>query len=79
MDLATQHHSEVSGECMISLVLSCHGKNLKWRASVPARLQLSFIKQTKENTSSRREGGLTRKKKSMAQFWLLFLCFCSFA
>ena len=41
-------------------------------------LQLSFISEAKEHTSSRREGRLTIQKseeKPLAQFWLLFLCF----
>ena len=31
------------GDCVISLVLFCHSKNLKWWTSVTAQLQLSFI------------------------------------
>ena len=40
-------------------------------------LQLSFIGEAKEHTSSRREGRLTQKseEKPLAQFWLLFLRF----
>ena len=37
-------------------------------------LQLSFIWQTKENTSSRCEGSRTQNKRG-AKFWLLFLYF----
>ena len=62
----------MSGECVISLVLSHCSKNLKWQTSVTALLQLSFTWQAKENTSSRCEGVLTQKKR-VAQFWLLFL------
>ena len=46
----------MSGEYIISLVLSSHCKNLKQRASVTAWLQLSFIWRAKENTSLRCEG-----------------------
>ena len=53
----------MSGECVISLVLSHHSKRWKRQTSVTARLQLSFIWQAKENTSSRREGGPTQKKR----------------
>ena len=60
------------GECVISLVLSCHSKNLKQQTSVTVWLQLSFIWQAKENTSSRHEGRLTQKSRR-AQFWLLLL------
>ena len=35
--------SDMSGECVISLVLSHCSKNLKWQTSVTAQLQLSFI------------------------------------
>ena len=38
-------------------------KNLKWWTSVAARLQLSFIWQTKENISSRHEGMLTQRRE----------------
>ena len=44
----------------------------KWQGSVTAQLQLSFIWQAKENTSSRCESGLTQNKRE-AQSWLLFL------
>ena len=33
------------GKSVISSVLSCHSKDLKWQTSVTVRLQLSFIKQ----------------------------------
>ena len=37
----------VLGECVISLVLSCHNEDLKWRTKVIAWLQLTvlFVKQ----------------------------------
>ena len=52
-----------SGEYVISLALSCHSKDLKQRTDqhYSSVLQLSFIWQAKENTSSRCEGGLTQK------------------
>ena len=67
----------LSGECVISSVLSCCSKNLKrGQTSVIAQ----FYWQEKENTSSRREGRPTQKtqreEKPPAQFWLLFfVCF----
>ena len=61
----------ISGECVISSVLSHRSKNLKWQTSVTALLQISFIWQAKENTFLRREGGPTQKRW-VAQFWLLF-------
>ena len=66
-------------ECVISSVLSRYGKILKqWKdRCYSSMLQLSFIWQAKENTSSRCEGQLTQKtrreEKPPAQFWLLFL------
>ena len=53
----------MSGEYVISLALSCHSKDLKQRTDqhYSSVLQLSFIWQAKENTSSRHEGGLTQK------------------
>ena len=64
--------TQVSGKCVISLALSHHSKNLKWRTD-PV---FSFIWQTQENTSSKHEGRLTQKaqRETPAQFWLLFLC-----
>ena len=51
---------------MMCSLLSLHSKDLKQWAS--------FIWQAKENTSLRREGGPTQKKRG-AQFWLLFYIF----
>ena len=65
-------------ECVISSVLSCHSKTLKQLINqcYSSVLQLSFIWQAKENTSSRHEGGPTQKtrreEKPEAQFCLLF-------
>ena len=68
-----QHRQiHMSGECVISLVLSRCSKTLKQQTSVTVWLQLSFIWQAKENTSSSCEGG-PAQKKSGAQFWLLCL------
>ena len=55
----------LSGEFVISLVLSRHSKNLKQRIDqcYSSMLQLSSIGQAKEKTSSRSEGGLTQKTK----------------
>ena len=59
----------VSGECVISSVLSCCSKYLKWQTSVTAWLQLSFIRQAKGSTPVRCEGGLTPKER-LNPFWL---------
>ena len=69
----------MSGRFVIYSVLSCCSKNLKqWMDQCYSSvLQLSFILQAKENTSSSHEGGLIQKKrreeKPEAQFWLLYL------
>lgn len=48
----------VLGECVISLVLSCHNKDLKWRTKVLAWLQLTvlFVKQRIGNPGGVRAG-----------------------
>ena len=56
-------HVRVLGECVISMVLSCSKKDLKWKTSVTALLQLSFIQQAKKSTPSRHKGGLIAKKR----------------
>ena len=64
------------GECVISSVLSLCSKHLKWWTSVTGQLQLSFIWQAKENTSSRCEGGLSQKKRGLnfgSSFYIFFL------
>ena len=48
---------------MISSVLSPCSKSFKWRASVIALLQVSFIWQAKKSTPSRPECGLTQKER----------------
>ena len=69
----------MSGECVISSVLSRCSKNLKQRMNQcsSSMLQLSFIWLTKENISWRCEGGPTQKtqreERPLAQGWLLFL------
>ena len=67
---------QLSGEFVISSVLSRCIKNLK-RTYGPV-LQLSFIWQAKINTSLRHEVRPTQKTqregRTLAQFWLLFLC-----
>ena len=71
----------MSGECVISSVLSRCSKNLKqWMNQCSSSmLQLSFIWLTKENISWRCEGGPTQKtqreEKPQAQFWLLYMFF----
>ena len=75
--------SQMSGEFVISSVMSRHNKNLKRRMDqcYSFVLQLSFIQKVKENTFSRREGMPTQKtqreERPTAQFRLLFLCFFS--
>ena len=61
------------GQWVSSSVLSRHSENLKQQTSVTAQLQLSFIWQAKENTSSRHEGDTKEAKRREAQFCLLFL------
>ena len=71
----------MSGECVISSVLSRCSKNLKqWMNQCSSSmLQLSFIWLTKENISWRCVGGPTQKtqreEKPQAQFWLLYMFF----
>ena len=60
------------GEYVISSVLSHCSKNLQWQSRVTAWLQLNFIWQVKENTSTRREGRPNQNRHA-ARFWLLFL------
>ena len=69
----------LSGECVISSVLSRRSKNLKQWTSVTAQLQLCFIWQAKENTSLRHEGGSTQKTREASSSILapLFMCFFS--
>ena len=67
---------QLSGEFVISSVLSRCIKNLK-KTYGPV-LQLSFIWQAKISTSLRHEvrptGKTRREERTLAQFWLLFLC-----
>ena len=60
---------EMSGECVISLVLFCHNKDLKWQNSVIAQLQFSFIWQIKDSAPLSCEGKLT-PKKGLNPSWL---------
>ena len=66
------------GECVISSVLSCRSKDLKWWTSVTAWLQLSFIWQAKDNTPSRCEGGPTPKERPSSFGFLLASSFYPF-
>ena len=59
----------ISGECVISLVLSCHSKDLTWQNSVIAQLQFSFIWQIKDSTPLSCEGRLT-PKRGLNPSWL---------
>ena len=67
-------------ECVISSVLSRYGKILKqWKdRCYSSMLQLSFIWQAKENTSSRCEGGPTQKIRSKARGSILAPLFSFF-
>ena len=51
----------LSGECLISMVLSFRSKDLKQWTNVTALLQFSFIWQVKDSTSLRHEGRQTQK------------------
>ena len=69
------------GQWVSSSVLSRHSENLKQQTSVTAQLQLSFIWQAKENTSSRCEGRPTQKKQREERGSILaslFICFFFF-
>ena len=57
----------MSGECVISLVLSCHSKDLKWWTSVTALLQQNFIWQARQSTWRQAD------PKGEASIHLLFL------
>ena len=68
-------------ECVISLVLSHHSKKIEGMDQCYSyMLQLSFIWQAKENTSTSHEGDWPKRweEKHPAQFWPLFLCFFFF-
>ena len=65
---------KVSGECVISSVLSCCSKNLKWQTSVTVQIQLSFIWQAKEDTSPRCKG--QPKGRQRLDFGSSFYIFC---
>ena len=74
----------LSGECVISSVLSHHSKNLKWQTSVTARLQLTFKQQTsisaqfylaskgKYILKAGRQANTKEETIRGVQFWLLF-------
>ena len=66
----------LSGECVISLVLSHCSKDFKQWTSVTAQLQLSFTQQAKESTLLRCEDRPAQKERP--QPWLpLFTGFVS--
>ena len=73
----------MSGECVISLVLSRHSKILKQEMdqSYSYLLQLSFIWPAKENTFASCEGALTQKMRRkapgsiLASLFILFIYF----
>ena len=66
------------GECVISSVLSCRSKDLKWWTSVTAWLHLSFIWQAKASTPSRCEGRPAQRRgpPPLASSWLPPCVFC---
>ena len=65
------------GQWVSSSVLSRHSENLKQQTSVTAQLQLSFIWQAKENTSSRHECGPKREAHSLILVPLFIFYFSS--
>ena len=67
----------MSGECVISSVLTHCSKDLKWQTSVTAQLQLSFIWPAKESTPSRPEGGPTPKERPQSTLASPFIRFVS--
>ena len=67
----------MSGECVISSVLSRCRKDLKQLTSVTAWLQHSFIWQAKNNTPSRHEGGPTPKERPQSVLASSFYPFVS--
>ena len=67
----------MSGESVISSVLSRCSKDLKWQTSVIALLQLSFIQQAKDSTPLRHEGGLTQKERPQSVLASSFYSFVS--
>ena len=72
----------MSGECVLSSVLSHQSKALKWRTSVTALLQLSFTWQAKDSSLLRHEGRLTQKERPqsiLASSFYMFVCSPSWA
>ena len=66
------------GDCVISLVLNRHSKDLKQRISVTGRLQLSCIHQGKDKTPLRGEGKPTPKERPQSVLASSFYMFVSF-
>ena len=66
--------SNMSGECVISSVLSQHSKDLKWQTNVTPQ---SFIQQAKESTPSRCEGRPTPKERPQSVLASSFYPFVS--
>ena len=62
--------SDMVGECVISSVLSHHSKDLKWRTSVTARLQLRVLlgKQRKVHSQGVRVG--RPRRRGLNPSWL---------
>ena len=68
---------DMSGQCVISLVLSRHSKDLKCWTNVTSQLQLSFILQAKDSTLLRHKGGPTPKERSQSVLASFFYTFVS--
>ena len=68
---------DMSGECVVSLVLSRHSKDLKCWTNVTSQLQLSFIWQAKDSTLLRHKGGPTPKERSQSVLASFFYTFVS--
>ena len=67
----------MSGDRVISSVLSHHSKDLKWWTSVTVWLQLSFIWRAKYSTPSSCEDGPTPKERSQSVLASSFYMFVS--
>ena len=60
----------MSGECVISSVLSDHSKDLKWRASVTAQLQLRVLFGKQRKVHPRGVTGGRPQRRGLNPSWL---------
>ena len=63
----------LSGECVISIVLFCHGTHSKWWSSVTPRLQLRVLFSKQRIVHPQGEGGLTPKERPQSSFYTFCL------